>query len=104
MRIGLISDTHLPTMATRLHPAVHQVFAGVDMILHAGDLTGSGSGEAPVTQGLLRSPGTSNCRVVAQPGLMYTVVDEPGQSWGTQALWLVGGSFYSHHAFRKDVP
>ncbi len=41
MRIGLISDTHLPTMATRLHPAVHQVFAGVDMILHAGDLTGS---------------------------------------------------------------
>ncbi len=41
MRIGLISDTHMPTMSTRLHPAVLEVFRGVDMILHAGDLTGS---------------------------------------------------------------
>jgi putative phosphoesterase len=40
MRIGLISDTHMPTMSTRLHPAVAEVFRGVDMILHAGDLTG----------------------------------------------------------------
>ena len=40
MRIGLISDTHLPTMSSRLHPAVAEVFRGVDMILHAGDLTG----------------------------------------------------------------
>ena len=40
MRIGLISDTHFPTVATRLHPAIFQVFEGVDLILHAGDLTG----------------------------------------------------------------
>ncbi len=40
MRVGLISDTHFPTVATRLHPAIFQVFQGVDLILHAGDLTG----------------------------------------------------------------
>lgn len=41
MRVGLISDTHFPTVATRLHPAIFQVFEGVDLILHAGDLTGA---------------------------------------------------------------
>lgn len=41
MRIGLISDTHIPDMATRLHPAVPDVFDGVDLILHAGDLIGT---------------------------------------------------------------
>ena len=46
----------------------------------------------------------SNCRVVMQLGLMYTTLDEPGQSWGTQASWLVSARFHSHHAFRKDVP
>ncbi|MCB0206560.1 MAG: metallophosphoesterase family protein [Anaerolineae bacterium] len=40
MRVGLISDTHFPTVATRLHPAIFQVFEDVDLILHAGDLTG----------------------------------------------------------------
>ncbi len=34
--IGLISDTH-----GLLRPSVHQAFAGVDMILHAGDVGGS---------------------------------------------------------------
>lgn len=33
MRIGLISDTH-----NRLRPEVFDVFDGVDMILHAGDI------------------------------------------------------------------
>ncbi len=32
MLIGIISDTH-----SFLHPAVHNDFAGVDLILHAGD-------------------------------------------------------------------
>lgn len=40
MRIGLISDTYMPSFATSLPAAVFQVFQGVDMILHAGDLTG----------------------------------------------------------------
>lgn len=38
MRIGLISDTHLPHAAKELPRQVGEVFAGVDMILHAGDI------------------------------------------------------------------
>jgi putative phosphoesterase len=38
MRIGLISDTHIPDAATALPPQVLEAFGGVDLILHAGDL------------------------------------------------------------------
>ncbi|HSJ65953.1 MAG TPA: metallophosphoesterase family protein [Gemmatimonadaceae bacterium] len=36
-RIGLISDTH-----GLLRPGVHDAFAGVELILHAGDVEGDG--------------------------------------------------------------
>lgn len=36
MRIGIIADTH-----GVLHPRVQDVFAGVDHILHAGDVGGA---------------------------------------------------------------
>ena len=39
LRIGLISDTHISTRETRLPEAVFRAFAGVDLILHAGDIT-----------------------------------------------------------------
>ena len=35
MRIGVISDTH-----GKLHPRVAEVFAGVEAIIHAGDVGG----------------------------------------------------------------
>jgi putative phosphoesterase len=38
MRIGLITDTHLPAAQKRLWPEVHAVFAGVDLIWHGGDI------------------------------------------------------------------
>jgi putative phosphoesterase len=38
MRIGLISDTHIPEARAELWPQVFDAFAGVDLILHAGDL------------------------------------------------------------------
>jgi putative phosphoesterase len=38
MRIGLISDTHIPEVEDELPPQVIQVFQGVDLILHAGDI------------------------------------------------------------------
>ena len=37
MRIGLLSDTHLPE-APILWPEIFEAFEGVDLILHAGDL------------------------------------------------------------------
>ena len=38
MRIGLISDTHIPVAAPKLWPQVFDAFRGVDLIMHGGDL------------------------------------------------------------------
>ncbi|MCX6022856.1 MAG: metallophosphoesterase family protein [Chloroflexi bacterium] len=38
MRIGLISDTHIPEAGRTLPLQVFEAFAGVDLVLHAGDL------------------------------------------------------------------
>lgn len=52
-KIGVISDTHIPRAAAAIPESVFDVFAGVDMILHAGDLVSDSvidvlSGIAPV--------------------------------------------------------
>ena len=38
MRIGLIADTHMPFRGATLWDEVDEVFRGVDLILHAGDI------------------------------------------------------------------
>jgi putative phosphoesterase len=38
VRIGLISDTHIPEARAELWPQVFDAFRGVDLILHAGDV------------------------------------------------------------------
>jgi len=38
LKIGVLSDTHIPHRACRLPENLVKDFAGVDMILHAGDL------------------------------------------------------------------
>lgn len=38
LRIGLISDTHIPEARAELWPQVFSVFDGVDAILHGGDI------------------------------------------------------------------
>ena len=38
MRIGLLSDTHIPEAAEVLPPELMEAFRGVDLILHAGDI------------------------------------------------------------------
>ncbi len=38
MKIGVISDTHIRSSAKLLPNIIHEVFEGVDMILHAGDI------------------------------------------------------------------
>ena len=38
MKIGVISDTHIPYAAPRLPKEIHEAFKDVSMILHAGDL------------------------------------------------------------------
>jgi putative phosphoesterase len=38
MKIGVLSDTHVPAIMPSLPPAVFKIFKGVDLILHAGDI------------------------------------------------------------------
>ncbi len=38
MKIGVLSDTHIPVVASELPTAVLKAFDGVDLILHAGDI------------------------------------------------------------------
>lgn len=38
MRIGLISDTHQPIGRSELAPEIHEAFAGVDLVMHGGDI------------------------------------------------------------------
>lgn len=38
VRLGLISDTHMPARWLRLHDSIFDIFKDVDLILHAGDL------------------------------------------------------------------
>jgi hypothetical protein len=38
-RIGILSDTHLAELSDRFQTQVATCFAGVDLVLHAGDLT-----------------------------------------------------------------
>ena len=38
MKVGVISDTHVPGAAPSLPTAVFEIFRGVDLILHAGDI------------------------------------------------------------------
>lgn len=38
MRIGIISDTHIPQQVDSLPPRLNEAFTGVDLILHAGDI------------------------------------------------------------------
>lgn len=38
MKVGIISDTHVPGAASSLPPAVFEIFRDVDLILHAGDI------------------------------------------------------------------
>ena len=37
MKIGIISDTHIPVSASALPGKVIEYFSGTDLILHAGD-------------------------------------------------------------------
>ncbi|MFC1991227.1 metallophosphoesterase family protein [Chloroflexota bacterium] len=39
MRIGLLADTHIPEAEKEIPPQVIEAFKGVDLILHAGDVS-----------------------------------------------------------------
>jgi len=38
MKVGVLSDTHVPSLVPSLPPVIFDIFRGVDLILHAGDI------------------------------------------------------------------
>jgi putative phosphoesterase len=38
MRVGVLSDTHVPAIVRALPAVIFDIFKGVDLILHAGDI------------------------------------------------------------------
>jgi putative phosphoesterase len=48
-RVGVVADTHCPEFLDRLPPRLGEVLAGVELILHAGDVGGPG-GEATLAE------------------------------------------------------
>ncbi len=39
MKIGVLSDTHVPSIMRALPPVIFEIFKDVDLIMHAGDIT-----------------------------------------------------------------
>ncbi len=93
MRIGLISDTHIPSEGKEPPPQVAQAFKGVDLILHAGDIYVDSCIEwleriAPVTAiGSSRWGTGEGAGKVSVP----QVIEAEGHSIGlVHGLWLEG--------------
>lgn len=40
MRIGVLADTHVPDRRRSLPPGILEIFSSVEIVLHAGDITG----------------------------------------------------------------
>jgi uncharacterized protein len=86
MRIAVISDTH-----NFLDPKVPRLFAGVEHILHAGDIGGPG-----IIVGLEQiAPVTAVGGNTDDPGFRYKQ---------TQALELAGRRFLLQHIVNPHVP
>jgi len=103
-RIGIISDTH-----GLLRPAAERVLAGVDHIVHGGDI-----GRSEIIAGLrLRAPvtairgnvdtgdwarGYAETELVRLAGRSIYVVHDLGERGRDAAVGPVCGLFYSNHA------
>lgn len=108
-RLGVVADTHCPEFLDQLPPGLSRALAGVDLILHAGDVGGERGGEtlreleriAPVVavrgdhdQGLEELPTTreflvGNRRVGLIHGNHGHLYEEPTTFLGTISLGLV---------------
>jgi putative phosphoesterase len=85
MKIGVISDTH-----GYLDPRVETIFAGVDHILHAGDI---GDPMIPLELGFIAP--TTTVLGNNDPGLPFLE---------TEVITLAGRKFLVHHIVNPFVP
>lgn len=100
IKIGVISDTHIPARAKKIPEKVFKVFRGVSLIIHAGDLT-----QLSVLQELERAAPVvavygnmdkadvqaelleTNCVDVC--GWKIGVMHDPGALWGTWRMKMI---------------
>lgn len=122
IRVGLIADTHCPEFLERLPEAVFERLAGVDRILHAGDVGGPGDtlqrlGRiAPVDavrgdhdRGLPQLPAVleteiAGRRVVVVHGNRSRLIEEPLTLFGTLMFGLWWPHPGLHRSLRRRFP
>jgi putative phosphoesterase len=89
--IGLISDTHVPILCPALPPILFEIFRGVDLIMHAGDI-----GDLSILDELSRI-----APVVAVQG--NDDGDEAKQVLPLQQIVVTGGQrIYLYHSHQLD--
>jgi uncharacterized protein len=107
-RIGVVSDTHCPEFADRLPDRLFEVLHGVELVLHAGDVTGRETIQAleriaPVEavagdhDAALGLPAT---RVLTVEGRKIVLVHGNRSRWVEEPetfLWTVSLGFYHPH-------
>ena len=87
MKIGLISDTHIPTSLLRLPDDLLAQLAGVDAILHAGDLV-----SLSVVETLKRiAPTTAVAGNMDPPEIASTLPDRVTLRFGGRSIGLKHG-------------
>jgi putative phosphoesterase len=74
-KIGILSDTHLDTATDSFKTAIKTIFSDVDIIIHAGDMTGIGVYEYLCNWDLRAVRGNMDCREL-QAILPYKRIEE----------------------------
>lgn len=113
MRIGVLADTHCPEFVDQLPPRIFEVLAGVDLIVHAGDINARSTLDAlgriaPVEavrgdhdRGLAELPAVRELtvegrRIVVLHGERARWIEEP-----QTLLWTLSLGFFRPHT---DLP
>jgi uncharacterized protein len=121
VKIGVLADTHCPEFVDRLPAHVAEVFAGVEMVLHAGDVTAQSTLDelaqiAPVeaVRGdhdrlLTRLPRVRELvvegkRIVVVHGERSRWIEEPQTFWWTVSLGLFRPHRGLPRALRRRFP
>src|SRR6202521_2282108 len=114
-RVGVIADTHCPEFLDSLPERVLEIFQGVDLILHAGDIT------AEETLGALRRiapveavrgdhdrllPGLPTSREITVEGKRIVIVHGERSHWIEEPqtlLWTLSLGYFHPHAGLSHV-
>jgi putative phosphoesterase len=121
VRVGVVSDTHCPEFLAQLPAALFEALAGVDLILHAGDIDGEATlaalghiapveavrGDHDASQGALPVS-----RVVAIEGKRIVLVHGQRSRWLEEPntlLWTLSLGYFRPHrglprALRRRFP